>query len=103
MEFDTYMYSGDLEHSQPECGLSPDETTGEASDVSSRILEFYRAGKPFYSKESIRDICRQLANSETRKVSVKGLDGVVVDFGIKTGQLYNTDWAEWQDFIMYVL
>lgn len=102
MDFATHVYRGDLARSRQEHGLSPAEIAGEASDISSRILAFYHAGEPFYSKETICDISQQLANPENQKVSIKALDGVVVDFDIETGKSYNGHWSDGQDFMMYV-
>lgn len=101
MDLSTHIYSKDLELSLREHGLGLGETTGEAAEISSRILSLYNAGEPLFSKEILRDVARQLAETESRKVSVRGVDGVVVQFDIETGQLLDTGAPEWE-FVMYV-
>ncbi|KIW16835.1 hypothetical protein PV08_04025 [Exophiala spinifera] len=95
----SYIYCGDRERSLRDSQLSSDETTGEAAEVSSRILSTYHAGEPLFSKEIIRDVARQLANTECRKVSVRGLDGQVVEIDVETGNVLDTGNPEW-DYVM---
>jgi hypothetical protein len=45
----------------------------------------YDAGTPLFTRESIRDIGRQLSEVDAQKVTVAGLDGVPVEFEIRTG------------------
>jgi len=95
----SYIYCGDHYRYTQVHGFL-DGTTREATEVSSHIRSLYDAGEPFYSKEIIRDIGRQL-RSGSQKVSVRGLDGIVVDVDIETGQLLDTGDPDW-DFVMYV-
>lgn len=61
--------------------------TASKADAELNIDMWYKAGKPFFTKESIGDLGKQLRCHLRRgdKVSVKGLDGATVDFEIETG------------------
>ncbi|KAI9693286.1 MAG: hypothetical protein M1822_005282, partial [Bathelium mastoideum] len=65
----------------------------KAGDVKSRIWSLYNAGVPFFTKVSIQDLDRQLEKDPKRgqRVTVKGLDGTVVDFEIETGLIHSSD------------
>lgn len=56
----------------------------------SKISAMYDAGTPFFTKEAIRDLYRQLqmATEYGQKVSVRGLDGAVLEFTVLTGEFH---------------
>ncbi len=66
------------------------EIVGKAAQMVSRIRSMYDAGVPFFTKEAIRDLAQQLERAGTtgQKVSVRRLDGVMVDFDINTELVY---------------
>ena len=99
MAFESHVYSGDLNRSL-QAHEPLDGTTRKATEVSSHIRSLYDAGEPLYSKEIIRDVDRQLRVG-SQKVSVRGLDGIVVDVDIETGQIFDMGDSDW-DFVMYV-
>jgi hypothetical protein len=76
----TYVYPG-------EAYKTPRAEEGEMAEVTSKIRSLYDAGTPFYTKEVIRDVDRQPKKFVERgqKVSVRGLDGIMVDFEIESG------------------
>lgn len=99
MTLEDNVYCGDLQRSlQVQRPL--DETSEKANEVSNRIRSLYDAGVPFYSKEAIRYINRQLKNG-SEKVLVKGIDGVVVDIEVETGQPFDMGDQD-TDFVMSV-
>ncbi|KAI9770346.1 MAG: hypothetical protein M1839_003223 [Geoglossum umbratile] len=64
--------------------MSEDKATAEAI---SKIQWLYDSGTPLFTKETIRDLCQQLEkfSKKGEKVSVRGLDGVAVDFEVENG------------------
>jgi hypothetical protein len=88
MAKETHAYSGDGYHRDG--ATLAEETTTETTEATLKIRSLFDAGIPFYTKEAIRDVCQQLeklGESESRqKVSVRGLDGVIVDFDIESGR-----------------
>ena len=59
----------------------------EEGQATLKIRALFDAGTPFYTKEVIRDVCQQLEKfgGKGQKVSVRGLDGVIVDFDVESG------------------
>ena len=68
---------------------SPEELEERLSEDNSKVLSMYDAGVPFFTKEALRDVYQQLkqATEYGQKVSVRALDGAVVDFKILTGYI----------------
>ena len=74
-------------------------------EAVSKIHALVDTGHPLFTKEVLRDVGRQLRNArnkEAQKISVKGLDGVVVEFDIETGDTHKS-WEPGFEFIVYVL
>lgn len=72
----------------PENVYSSGETTPVRSraEANLKIRDLYDAGIPFFTKEAIRDVYQQLKKPrKDQKISVKGLDGVFVDFEMQNG------------------
>jgi hypothetical protein len=63
-------------------------------EAMTKIHSLADAGHPLYTNEVLREIGRQLRNTESKeegqKISVKGLDGVIVEFAIETGQTHQS-------------
>lgn len=78
----TYVYTGEAYWRETRRAEE-----GEMAEVTSKIRSFYDAGIPFYTKEALRDVSRQLErlSEKGQKVSVRGLDGSMVDFEIESG------------------
>ncbi|PLN83144.1 hypothetical protein BDW42DRAFT_165395 [Aspergillus taichungensis] len=65
--------------------------TAPASSVTeamARIDQLYEAGMPFFTKQSIREVSNQLQRSSQcgDKITVRGVDGVGVEFDVLTGE-----------------
>ncbi|EFR04284.1 hypothetical protein MGYG_07293 [Nannizzia gypsea CBS 118893] len=58
--------------------------------IRSDIQAMYDAGVPFFTRDSIRDVYEQLKGDlrQGRTISVRGLDGVMVDYDIKVGDAW---------------
>ncbi|OGM49605.1 pyruvate decarboxylase [Aspergillus bombycis] len=55
---------------------------------TARIRKLYEAGVPFFTKEQLRDLSRQLKEaetSETREILITGLEGTQETFEVRTG------------------
>jgi hypothetical protein len=84
MQFETYSGSAPSHWT----GQEPrDEIARSVAEAASKIDIWYNAGKPFFTRESIQHIYQQLRRPLKRgdKVSIMGLDGVIVDFDIEMG------------------
>jgi len=59
------------------------------AEATRKIRALYDAGIPFYTKESLREVCQQLEKCPERgqKISIKGVNGTMVDFEIETGRI----------------
>lgn len=81
----SYVYSKDEHHMDKM--ISAGETVRKITAATAKIRSLFEAGVPFYTKEAIRNVLQQLERSgeKGQKVSVRGLDGVIVDFEIETG------------------
>lgn len=64
--------------------MSLDERREAQIEAHRLIREKYDAGVPFFTKDLLRDISRQLGDSSSKVVSVTGLDGVAVQIPLKT-------------------
>jgi hypothetical protein len=86
MSIESYSFCGDTYGSYWGT-ISDEELTRKNAEASLKIRSLFDAGVPFYTKEDIRNICQQLEelSEKGQKVSVRGVDGVMVDFEIKTG------------------
>lgn len=64
-----------------------------ATKALSKLRSMYNAGSPFFTRQSIREIYQQLRElrDKVKKISVTGLDGVVVDFDVRTGSTVEAD------------
>ncbi|RMZ85263.1 hypothetical protein DV738_g379, partial [Chaetothyriales sp. CBS 135597] len=96
---DVHIYSGDL-HRYEQQHESDDINTQEGTKISAHILSLYQAGEPLFSKELLRRVSQQL-KAKSQKVSVRGLDGVDVDFDIETGQVFDAGDPDGEPFILY--
>ncbi|PLB38825.1 uncharacterized protein BDW47DRAFT_104364, partial [Aspergillus candidus] len=58
------------------------------TEAMTRIDKLYEAGTPFFTKQSIREVSKQLQRSSLcgDKITVKGVDGVGVEFDVLTGE-----------------
>ena len=67
----------------------PVETEKTRLKVCLKIQSLY-GGFAFFTKDAIRDIYRQIKTSskEGPKISVRGLDGVVVDCDVEIGNMF---------------
>jgi hypothetical protein len=83
--------------------MSLDERREGQIEAHRLTREMYDVGVPLFTKDLLRDIARQLADSSSKAVSVTGLDGVAVQFPLKTasdcrhyyhGPDYYTIWYE---------
>lgn len=56
---------------------------------------------PFFSKEPIRDIYQQLNGDvpSSHEIKIKGADGVIVEFELKSDQVVESDDAELEFFL----
>jgi hypothetical protein len=65
--------------------LGPSTSVEEAI---SKINSLIDAGEPLFTREKLREVCQQLrkfhCKANSQKISVKGLDGVTVEFAIET-------------------
>jgi len=87
----TYAYSGGASCRD---GATPaEEIVRKWPEVTLKIRSLFDAGTPFFTKEVIRDVCQQLEKfgGKGQKVSVRGLDGVIVDFDIESGLILPSD------------
>lgn len=68
---------------------SAEDVTSKRAEAYTRIRSLFDAGTPIFTKEMIRDVCWQLERSDQRgqKISVRGLDGVMVDFETESGRI----------------
>ncbi|GLA65184.1 hypothetical protein AtubIFM55763_008075 [Aspergillus tubingensis] len=60
-------------------------------EIFVHIQEMYDSGKPFYTKELLQDLKEQIqdaCNGVIQTIRVPGLDGVLVEFPVLTGQVY---------------
>lgn len=64
--------------------MTSDERRERQIEAHRLIKEKYDAGVPLFTKDLLRDIARQLEDSGTEAVSVTGLNGVAVQFPLKT-------------------
>jgi hypothetical protein len=99
MNFGIHSYGGDDQRFLQVYGPL-DGTARKATEVSSHIRSLYDAGEPLYSKEIIRDVCRQLRGG-SQKVLVRGLNGIAVDVDMEMGEPFDTGDPDW-DFVVYV-
>lgn len=55
-----------------------------------KIREVYDSGTAFFTKDAIRDIVQQIEKAErgqVKKVSIMGVDGILVQLSVKTGEV----------------
>lgn len=87
MEFfyPTYIRAG-----QKELVLTGKEAKKAIKKVQRNINSRFDKGQPFFTKDALRDVRDQLRRSHERgdKITVKGLDGVPVDFILSTGTIF---------------
>lgn len=78
---------------------------GSRVEASKDLLRLYDAGVPFFTKESIRDVQRQLQKSSPGdKLRIKGVNGEVVVWDIETGERkkYGEGTSSAREFVLYV-
>lgn len=71
--------------------LTTRERNAELKKVKANIKTLYDKGIPFFTKDAIQNVHQQLKDCIAQgqgKISVKGLDGNVVEFGVEIGQVY---------------
>ncbi|KAK4190876.1 hypothetical protein QBC35DRAFT_471252 [Podospora australis] len=60
--------------------------TNIAADIF-QVRRIYDSGVPFFTKQALRDVVRQLEGNKNNKVVITGLDGKEVEFRIETGKV----------------
>ena len=65
------------------------DTVQRLTEIHTANRSFYLSGAPLFTREIIRDVSQQLKKLEGKagKVSVRGLDGVIVEFPVETGRM----------------
>lgn len=65
------------------------ETSPGLADVHAQMRSLYLSGTPLFTKDSIGHLHQQLKTlaGKPGKVSIKGLDGNLVDFFVEPGRL----------------
>ncbi|RAK84016.1 hypothetical protein BO79DRAFT_159499 [Aspergillus costaricaensis CBS 115574] len=74
-------------------------------EIFVHIQEMYDSGKPFYTKELLQDLKKQLQDARDgviQSIRVPGLDGVIVEFPVLIGQVYPAHDEPGMEYIMYV-
>ena len=60
----------------------------EMAKVRSTLSALYDSGTPFFTREALQDLDKQLKSSKLgQKVQVRGLDDTFLDFTIETGRI----------------
>lgn len=80
------------------------EGTGvNIKQVKSTIKALYDNGVPFFTKDALREIQEQLEGDLRvgQKISVRGLDGVTVEFDVIAGQVIRPAEAD-TEYVAYV-
>jgi hypothetical protein len=93
MTFETYSWRGPCRWT----GTDPQSATSEA-EVASNLDVWYAAGKPIFTKESIRKVQERI-DSDLKvgdHISVVGLDGVNVEFDVETGNTHCWPGQQWE-------
>jgi hypothetical protein len=73
-------------------------------EATSKIHSLVDTGQPLFTKEVLREVGQQLRNAHNKdgqKISVKGLDGFIVEFAIETGDIHKSLEPGFE-FIVYV-
>ena len=70
----------------------PHDAPKSEEEAVARIDELYASGIPFFSKESIRAVLKQIQSLSALgdKILVKGVDGAMVEFEINVGGIHQT-------------
>lgn len=75
----------------PNPPMTQQEKRDELTAAHHLIQAKYDAGVPFFTKHLFRDVIRQLETIHQREeqtVSIRGLDGLAVQFPVETGNEY---------------
>jgi len=77
------------------------EATTKFSKVCLKIRSVFDAGVPFYTKDAIREVCQQIEKSGRKgeKISVRGLDGVPIQFSVHTGDVSSLDESDTESVV----
>lgn len=62
----------------------------DAAEVRAKIFEAYNSGKPFFTKDALRNIVEafdRIAAGSKETVAIMGLDGLTVHFRTMTGEV----------------
>ena len=96
----TYSHLGNICRQGP---AIPVETEEMRSQIRLKIQSLYDAGSAYFTKDAIRDVSYQTKASRTegQKISVRGLDGVTIDFEVEIGHILEAPDPDSQ-FIVYV-
>jgi hypothetical protein len=60
------------------------------ADTTSKIKALFDSGTPIFTKNDLQHVYEQLErpNTKGQKISIRGINGVSVDFEIETGAIY---------------
>ena len=81
----------------PESSAHSDRELQELRDGErSKLSSLYDAGVPLFTKEAIRDLDQQLKSvtGYGQKISIKGIDGIMVDFKVMIGETHSAERGE---------
>lgn len=90
--WNVHSYSG-----RPESSAHPDQELEQLRDGDrSKLSSMYDAGVSLFTKEAIRDLDQQLKSVPKygQKISIKGIDGAMVDFKVLTGETHPAEPGE---------
>lgn len=101
----TYSYTGNSYWSGQAISVEEETATRTTTRTAEAILKvnsIYNDRIPFFTKDTLQDIFRQLKKSSKKgeKVSVKSLNGAMVDFELETGLIREANEPE-LEFIVY--
>jgi hypothetical protein len=73
-------------------------------EAASKLQSLIADGHPIFTKETLRDVSEQMKRvrkNEIKIVSIKGVDGVPIEFSIETGDIHQSS-KPGTEFIVYV-
>lgn len=72
-------------------------------EAASKLQSLIDDAHPIFTKETLRDLSEQMKrvrNNELKVVSIKGVDGVPIEFTIETGDVHQSSKPD-AEFIVY--
>lgn len=104
MDFHTYSCYGPSRRAcrQEEPQFRDEETPKSATEAASKLDIWYNTGMPFFTTESLEFIHQQLKRPQNRenKISMRGLDGVMVEFDVIMGSTQEAFDKEGLEYVM---